>query len=93
MRGEIATIPDIVLEALVLPANIICDESLSLDEQPEEEQSYKIDTICHCCGVRLRVCVVASDSAIRGLQTLLLGELHLICPNCARAHCHHGGKH
>lgn len=95
MRGDYATIPDIVLETLVLPANLVCNESLSPDEeqQEEEEQNYKVDSVCHNCGARLRVVVVASVVAIRKFQTLLLGDLHLLCPTCARAICHHGRQH
>ena len=77
MQGSVTTIPDIVLDTLVLPANLVCDESLSPDVEPEEEQIYKVDSICHTCG-------------IRRLQTLLLADLHFLCPSCARALCHHG---
>ena len=89
MRGEVATLPDIVLDALVLPANLVCDESLSPDVEPEEER-YRIDTYCHCCTARLRITVVASSLAIRRLQQLLLTELHLICPGCSRSSLQHG---
>nr|AYA94574.1 MAG: E7 protein [Human papillomavirus] len=90
MRGDKATIPDIELEPLVLSANLICDESLSPDDAPEEEQNYKVDSVCHTCGARLRVCVLASVFAIRQLQTLLLSDLHFLCPSCARKLLHHG---
>lgn len=90
MRGVCATIPDIVLESLVLPADLICNESLSPDEELEEEQNYKVDSVCHKCGARLRVCVAASTVAIRRLQTLLLGDLHFFCPTCARQLCENG---
>ena len=93
MRGEIATIPDIVLESLVLPANLVCNESLSPDEEPEEEQYYKVDSACHNCGARLRVCVVASAVAIRKLQLLLLSDLNFLCPTCARQLCENGRQH
>ena len=90
MQGELVTIPDIVLETLVTPANLLCNETLSPDEEPEEEQNYKVDSKCHTCGARLRVCVVATYSAIRTLQLLLFQDLHLLCPSCARALCQHG---
>nr|AEX31172.1 E7 protein [Human papillomavirus] len=90
MRGEVATIPDIVLDTLVLPANLLTNESLSPAEEVEEEQIYKVDSVCHCCGARLRVCVSASVFAIRTLQALLLRDLHLLCPHCARELCRHG---
>ena len=84
-----ATLPDIVLDALVLPANLVSDESLSPDVEPEEER-YRIDTYCHYCTARLRISVVASSIAIRRLQQLLLTELHLICPGCSRSSLQHG---
>nr|AYA94520.1 MAG: E7 protein [Human papillomavirus] len=90
MRGDVPTIPDIVLSSLVLPANLLSNESLSPDEEPEEEQSYRVDTLCYNCEARLRVVVVASEEAIRSLQQLLLRELHFLCPTCARTRCHHG---
>lgn len=83
MRGDVATLPDIVLDALVLPANLVSDESLSPDVEPEEER-YRIDTYCYYCTARLRISVVASLLAIGRLQQLLLTELHLICPGCSR---------
>ncbi|ADO63738.1 E7 [Human papillomavirus 148] len=90
MQGDIVTLPDIELESLVIPANLICNETLSPDVEPEEEQTYKVDSQCHTCGARLRVCVVASYTAIRRLQLLLLEDLHLLCPHCARALCENG---
>ena len=90
MQGEVTTIQDIVLESLVIPANLVCNESLSPDEEAEEESLYKVDSICHSCGAGLRICVVASSFAIRRLHTLLLGDLHLLCPHCVRSLCQHG---
>lgn len=93
MRGEYVTIPDIVLESLILPANLVCNESLSPDEEPEEEHNYKVDSTCYRCGARLRVCVAATTVAIRKLQLLLLSDLHLLCPPCAREVCENGRQH
>ena len=90
MRGDVATIPDVVLESLVIPAKLLSNESLSPDEQPEEEQCFRVDTLCYNCKIRIRVCVIASDEAIRELQVLLLGELQFLCPSCARALNNHG---
>lgn len=90
MQGDFVTLPDIELESLIIPANLICNETLSPDVEPEEEQTYKVDSKCHTCGAGLRVCVVASDTAIRRLQLLLLEDLHLLCPRCARALCENG---
>nr|UXX42010.1 MAG: E7 [Gammapapillomavirus sp.] len=89
MRGEVATIPDIELEELVLPSNLVSDESLSPDDEIIEERSethchYRIDTICHSCERPVRCCVSASNTGIRLLQQLLLEELSLLCPGCSR---------
>ena len=53
MRGERATIPDIELRELVLPANLVSDESLSPDAIAEEELCpYRIDSQCQNCECR-----------------------------------------
>nr|AYA93498.1 MAG: E7 protein [Human papillomavirus] len=94
MRGERPTINDIELnlEALVLPDNLLSNESLSPDiEYEEEEQSpYSIATCCRSCGTGVRLCVFSTRAAIRHLQELLTLELSLFCPRCARNHFHHG---
>ncbi|ATQ38457.1 E7 [Gammapapillomavirus 18] len=96
MRGERSTIHDIELnlEALVLPQNLISNESLSPDvEYEEEEQSpYSVDTCCHSCGTGVRLCVLSTRLAIRTLQQLLALELSLFCPSCARNQFRHGRR-
>ena len=96
MRGEIASLPDIVLESLVLPVNLLSDESfnesLSPDVEAEEEHSFRIDTECHFCNTQIRLCVGATTEAIRHLQSLLLDQLHLLCPGCARSCCREHGR-
>ncbi|AFV27141.1 E7 [Human papillomavirus KC5] len=93
MRGDYPTIQDITLESLVLPANLLSNESLSPEDEPEEEQLFRVDTLCYFCKVRLRVCVRASEQAIRSLQVLLFRELQFLCPTCARNYSRHGGSH
>lgn len=95
MRGERPTIPDIVLEPevqdLVLPVNLLSgEESLSLDEIPEEEPKvlYKIDGSCGTCEARIRLVVGATEEGIRGLQSLLLTSVDFICTSCAKNHRH-----
>ncbi|ATQ38547.1 E7 [Gammapapillomavirus 23] len=94
MIGNSVNIRDIELnlEALVLPENLLSDESLSPDLVPEEEeqQAYRVDTCCSTCGTGVRVSVLATRSAIRILQGLLLHELSLFCPQCSRLHLQHG---
>lgn len=95
MRGDVATIQDINLnfDELVLPANLLAaEESLSPDEEPEEEpkEPYKVDTYCVNCRTGVRFFVVATSSSIRTLQQLLLGELSLVCIGCSRVRLQHG---
>ena len=90
MRGETPTIGDIVLEELVMPINLLCNEpseSLSPDCEGEEEQldPYRIDSTCFNCGRRIKIVVVCSSSGIRSLEQLLLEEVSLICAACARS--------
>ena len=95
MRGENPTLPDIVLDSLVLPANLLSnefEESLSPDEEVEEEHLFRVDSICDNCHSPLRLCVIASSEAIRQLQILLTGSLHLLCPVCSRNLCRHHGR-
>lgn len=98
MRGERPTLKDIVLEPageapaeeLVLPANLLSDESLSPDDIPEEELKalYKIDGECGTCRSRIRLVVGATTEGIRGLQHLLISEVDLICVTCAKEFRH-----
>ena len=95
MREKNPTLPDIVLDSLVLPANLLSnefEESLSPDEEVEEEHLFRVDSICDNCHSPLRLCVIASSEAIRQLQVLLTGSLHLLCPVCSRNLCRHHGR-
>lgn len=89
MRGNVATIRDIILEPqeLVMPANLLSNESLSPDDQPEEEHlsPFKVDSNCYNCNRCVRVCVVASAGAIHQLELLLTSDLSILCPGCSRS--------
>jgi hypothetical protein len=85
MRGDRPTIPDIELSELVIPANLLSDESLSPDATPEEEFCpYRIDSACNYCNSRIRLTVAATEFGIRCIEQLLLKELSLLCPTCSR---------
>lgn len=89
MIGRQPTLQDIELdlETLVEPVNLYCEESLSPDSEGEEEDVeviYRVDTYCDC-GTAVRLIVTASDAALRQLQQLLLQDLQIVCPPCARA--------
>lgn len=86
MIGKEVTIPDIVLELqeYVQPTDLHCDEELTEEEAAEEEPCYtpfKIIVACGC-GAKLRLFVLATDKGIRTQQSLLLGEVQLLCPEC-----------
>lgn len=96
MIGQEVNVRDIELnlESLVLPENLLSNESLSPDtegqEQEVELEPFSIVTSCQACGTGVRICVFATRFAIHTLQQLLSLELNLLCPRCSRIHCRHG---
>lgn len=95
MQGKAATIKDIELhlEELVLPLNLLSNESLSLDDEPEEEHlsPFKVDSCCKNCNRCIRICVAATTGAICVLEQLLLSsDLSFLCPGCSRSVVRHG---
>nr|AYA94412.1 MAG: E7 protein [Human papillomavirus] len=95
MIGNHPDIKDIELDlqALVLPANLVAEESLSPDseaDEEEEQQPYRVDTCCRSCGTGVRLCVISTQLAIRTLQQILVQELSLVCPGCSRTIFQHG---
>lgn len=95
MRGNKPTIRDVELELeeLVLPVNLMSNESLSPDDPGAEEEPlepYKIDTSCGTCSTGVRLVVGATRAAIRTIEVLLTAELSLLCPTCARNRFRHG---
>ncbi|ATQ38346.1 E7 [Gammapapillomavirus 11] len=96
MMGEKPTLKDIVLEEqladMVMPANLLCEESLSPDDTPEEESlsPYQVDSLCKACNKRVRLFVVATAGAIFVLEQLLFQNLSIVCPVCSRSNLHHG---
>jgi len=99
MMGKQCTLNDIVLaeniEEMILPAPLLCEESLSPDDSPEEESlsPYRVESTCYTCQRGVRVCVVASEGAIHLLQQLLSTDLSLFCPTCSRVSFRHGRNH
>lgn len=89
MQGKHPSIKDIELELsdLVIPENLLSNESLSTDDEQEEEQvtPFRVDSWCPHCHKGVRVCVIATERAIRRLEVLLSSELFFICPGCSRS--------
>nr|AYA93971.1 MAG: E7 protein [Human papillomavirus] len=96
MIGNKPTINDIELDlsALVLPDNLLCNETLSPDSEGQEEEHapYRVETCCNACGVGVRLCVYSTAPAVRTLEQLLISELNLFCPSCAKTLFQHGRK-
>ncbi|ATQ38394.1 E7 [Gammapapillomavirus 13] len=94
MRSNRPTIQDINLELhdLVLPVDLLANESLSPDDIPEEEQlsPYQIDTSCGTCRAGVRIVIVTSVDSLILFQQLLASDLQIVCPRCSRGHFHHG---
>lgn len=83
---------NINLEDLVLPQNLIAEESLSPDVDPEEEerQPFSVDTFCGTCNASVRLCITATSSAVCLLRVLLQGELAIICVGCSKGRLRNG---
>lgn len=96
MIGNIVHIKDIELDLqeLVLPANLLAEdeEIVEAEEVEPPGNSYRIVTCCVSCHSTLRLWVFATSDQIRVQQELLLAGLGIICPGCAKSHCHHGGE-
>nr|AYA94715.1 MAG: E7 protein [Human papillomavirus] len=96
MIGPNVNVGDIELDldSLVLPENLLSNESLSPDTEGQAEEveqaPYTIDTCCKACGAGVRLFVVATRLAILTLETLLTSELNLLCTACSRNICRHG---
>lgn len=83
---------NINLEELVLPQNLIAEESLSPDVDPEEEerQPFSVDTFCGTCNASVRLCITATSSAVCLLRVLLQGELAIVCVGCSKGRLRNG---
>lgn len=81
---------NIELDELVLPQNLVANESLSPDVDPEEEerQPFLVDTCCGTCNTSVRVCILATSAAVCTLRVLLQGELLFVCTPCAKGRRH-----
>nr|AYA93437.1 MAG: E7 protein [Human papillomavirus] len=97
MIGEVVNIREIELnlESLVLPENLLSNESLSPDSEGQEEveqEAFRIDSSCKSCGAGVRLFVFATRRAISSLQLLLNSELNLLCPTCGRLYFRDGRR-
>ncbi|QHQ97054.1 E7 protein [Felis catus papillomavirus 6] len=95
MIGVNPSIKDIELDLteLVLPENLLSDESLETEEvePPPESQAYRILTDCGVCKTTVRLFVLATVGQIRTQQELFLAGLNIICLACCRNLRQHGG--
>lgn len=74
------------LNEIVLPANLVADETLdSVDIEEEPKSEYKVDTCCNTCSASVRLVVAATGDGIRHLEFLLVHDrLAIVCARCAR---------
>ena len=88
MQGRKPTIADIELELeeLIMPADLLSNESLSPDDEQQEEQvtPFRVDSWCPTCHQGVRVCVLATADCLRRLEVLLVSGLFFVCPGCSR---------
>lgn len=94
MRGDRPTVKqlDIDLEELVLPINLLSDEQLPVEEEVEVElkEPFRVSTCCGICHTNVRLFVLATTPAIRGLEQLLLEDLNVVCVSCAKKESKNG---
>lgn len=72
---------------LILQTVTVTDANLqqrSLTPKKVGPKPYDVTTVCALCEVRVRICVTASQEAIRGLQQLFLEGLSFYCATCSR---------
>ncbi|AKE50903.1 E7 [Trichechus manatus latirostris papillomavirus 4] len=94
MHGVTATLQDIVLYEYPephRPVDLHCDEEVAYSDLDEEEESvsvlqtpYRVLVECGFCRRPVRIVVVSTGGGIHRLHQLLLENLQLICPVCAR---------
>ena len=84
---------NIDFDELVLPQNLLAEESLSPDVDPEEEerQQFWVDSCCGTCKASVRLCILATSAAVCTLRILLQGELAFVCTKCSKGG-HHGRR-
>lgn len=86
-------IRDIELELETLQPASLYTESLSPDSLNDEEEElyFTIETSCFC-GTTVRLFVQASYRSLRNFQCLLLGDLRIVCAQCAEVVIQHGRR-
>lgn len=94
MIGNNANVQNLAIELddLILPQNLLAEESLSPDAEPEEEERHPfwVDTSCGTCSAGVRICIFATSAAVQTLQLLLQRELAIVCTGCSKGRLRHG---
>ncbi|AHL46425.1 E7 protein [Rupicapra rupicapra papillomavirus 1] len=80
MRGQQPTLPDVVLHELPEPVSLFCEEQL--EEEEEQGAQYTVYTVCGRCRHRLKLNICASAESRRAFESLLLGDLQILCLPC-----------
>lgn len=97
MRGQRVELKDIILEDLPEPVSLECDEVLQEEEEEQQvhgpiQETYQVSVSCGLCKQPMRFVCLATIIAVRQLQSLLFGQLDLVCVRCVRDNkLNHGG--
>lgn len=51
-------------------------------QRRSEDQVFVIETFCGRCEQHIRVCIECQTSTTLALETLLLKDLQILCPDC-----------
>ncbi|AEA35048.1 early protein E7 [Papio hamadryas papillomavirus 1] len=98
MIGPHPTLADIVLELEPEPVDLRCYEQLdSSDDEDEidhhqqqarpvhqeDGECFRILSDCHICQNTVSLVVYSTHDDLHVLEDLLMGNLEIVCPNCA----------
>lgn len=53
-------------------------------QRHSEDQVFVIETLCGRCEQHIRVCIECQTVTTHALETLLLRDLQILCPDCYR---------
>lgn len=81
--GQRVTLPDVVLDNLPEPVCLLCEETLSPNEEVEQEP-YSVSSCCGSCGTIVKIACIADPHGIKALEQLLYSHLKILCVRCVK---------
>ncbi|AHJ81391.1 putative E7 oncogenic protein [Eptesicus serotinus papillomavirus 2] len=93
MIGNAPTLKDIVLTEIPEAVDLLCHETMPSEEElgagdshsgnrPRAQQVHVILTWCGRCDQDIRVCIETEQQSLVILESLLLKDLQILCPEC-----------